>query len=257
MELAWDRSTCELKARRTVTTDTVRVFVQATVTQSGEHPAEPRGEQSSAASTSARSSATGGNAPGDVVGAALATVLAAAWGVSGASREEDSAGMERVRLVATARVPEQQAAGLVDRLRRASRPGLRLKLQRIEYRPPLARIDAALRELRQEIYREARREAELLNAELPSDTMPWRVGNVQITEQVGPPPDLMRGSLSPTSLARSISVGSQARSGRAEDETEEPAGVEAGVQVEVVGKVTLNRLALPLEVFLKAGRRPE
>jgi hypothetical protein len=243
MDFAWDRSTCELKARRTVTTDTVRVFVQATVTQAGGD-----GPGSSA-----------GGKLGDAVTAALVPVLSGPWSVTGATREEDESGMERVRLVATVRVPEQQAVGLTERLRRASRPGMRLELQRIEYRPPRAKIDAALRELRQEIYREARREAEVLNAELPSDTMPWRVGTVQITEQVAPRAEQFRGAAAAAyAMSRHMSSGGYKSGGsRLEEGSEVEPAPEAGIQVEVTAKVTLNRLALPLEAFFRAARRPE
>ena len=131
MELAWDRITCDLHARRTVTTDTVRVFVQATVTEGGSETAKLR----------------------DTIVGALAPVLDGPWSVTNASRAEDDAGMERVRLVATIRVPEPRTSGLVERIRKANRAGLKLELQRVEYRPPRKEIDAALRELRQEIYR--------------------------------------------------------------------------------------------------------
>ena len=226
MDLAWDRITCELHARRTVISDTVRVYVQATVTQGATDTAELRHT---------------------MVGA-LTPVLEGTWSVNNVSRSEDDAGMERVRLVATIRVPEHLTSGLVDRLRKANRAGLKLELQRVDYRPPRKQIDAAQREMRQEVFREAQTEADLLNASLPSDTVPWRVGGAQLTETVG------RSGETPVGRALAISRSYSSSDARDAEPTEGP-NVEAGIQLEVTAKVTLSRLSLPTQFFLDAARK--
>jgi hypothetical protein len=225
MELAWDRIVCNLTAHRTVTSDTVRVFVQATLTQGGEEKPELR----------------------ETILAALGSVCDGPWRVSSVSRAEDDSGMERVRLIATIRVPERQTSGLVERLRKASRSGLKLELNRAEYRPPRKQVEEALRELRQEIYREAQAEADRLNEAMPSDTTPWRVGGAQMTEETGWPSAADRNAVA-MMMNRGRSPGSYPTA--AKGETEE-ANMDPGMPVETRAKVTFGRLALPLEVFAK------
>lgn len=150
--------------------------------------------------------------------------------------------MERVQLIATIRVPEQQTSGLVDRLRKANRPGLKLELLGIKYRPAHQAISAANRELRQEIYRDADEEVKILNAQLPSDTQPWRVFAIKIEDARD---ESMRSGR--------YRVGSTPTKTWAAEGEEVPgvADVEAGMELRLTATVTLGRLSLPLKPYGK------
>ena len=111
-------------------------------------------------------------------------MLPTEWATSFASRSDDDSGMEQINLQASTRFPEAKTAGLSDRLRKASRSGLSLKLRNIEFRPPQKQIDKITKNLRAEIYRLAQEEADTLNRALPSDTLPWRIGSITIRSTV-------------------------------------------------------------------------
>lgn len=162
MQIPWDEVQCEIRAERDIVSDTVRVVVQASLTLAGQDSAKVRATLS------------------DV----LTSVLDGKWQFSSIDRDEDKSGMEQVVTVASARVKEHLTGGLVERLTKVSKPGLRLSLRDIITRPPRSDIDKARVDARRDIYEAAQREAELLNqvyANAPSG-LSWRVGGIRIDE---------------------------------------------------------------------------
>jgi hypothetical protein len=158
----WDEVRLELSTRREVIADTVRVTVTANVSVTGEDTARVRG----------------------MLNEALSSVVPGDWIISAVTRQVDEAGMERVHVVTSLRMPEHQAAGLADRLKRASRPGLALQLGEVRYQPPRTELDRVERELRGHLYREAQREADLLNEVLPDAQRRWSIGEVDFGDDL-------------------------------------------------------------------------
>ncbi len=220
MDLAFDRIKLNLVVRREIPTETVRVFVEAVVAVTPEQAAEVP----------------------DLIRKTLEGVLPGEWSTSFATRKEDNAGMEQIVLQGSTRVPEAKTAGLADRLRRASRSGLSLKLRHIEFRPPQKQIDEVTKSLRAELYDLARAEADILNQRLPSDTQPWRVGNIAISKNVQRP-ERARSHHSDSYMSRHAHSGEEAA-------PEDESSLTVGVRIELLGDITLHRLsALPPGMF--------
>jgi hypothetical protein len=158
--IPWDVVALRLRAEMQVETETVRVFVSGNLLASGDDTG----------STHA------------MLSAALSKVIDGQWLLSTARRGEDPSGMERVSVAASLRVKEHLTAGLVERLKQASRAGLQLHLDHILTRPPQAEMDKAIADLRQQLYQRARDEAELLNRLIPADEGKWRVGSMEFSE---------------------------------------------------------------------------
>jgi len=140
---------------------------------------------------------------------------------------------------------------LSDRLRKASRSGLSLKLRNIEFRPPQKQIDEISKTLRAEIYRLAQEEADTLNKALPSDTLPWRIGSIAIRSTV------QKAEQASKRLDEYASRGSPDReyaalSRRAAAEADAE-NLVVGIRVTVSGEVVLHRLSVLLPKLQKAG----
>lgn len=83
----------------------------------------------------------------------------AEWRVSQFNRSQDTAGLERWRVTAEARLPETALGGLDERAKQQSQPGLQLRIQAIQFTPTLEEREAALADLRAQIYEQAKAEA--------------------------------------------------------------------------------------------------
>ena len=83
----------------------------------------------------------------------------AEWRVSQFNRAQDAAGLERWRVTAEARLPENALGGLDERAKQQSQPGLQLRIQAIQFTPTLEEREAALANLRGQLYEEAKEEA--------------------------------------------------------------------------------------------------
>lgn len=160
MSIPWDVVVLRLRAHKQVQTDTVRVFVSGNLLASGDDTGKVKA----------------------MLSEALSKVIDGQWSLTTARRGEDPSGMERVSVAASLRVKEHLTAGLVERLKEASRAGLQLHLDRIVTRPPKAEMDKVVEELRQQLYQRARDEAELLNRLLPAAEGKWRVGGIEFAE---------------------------------------------------------------------------
>ncbi|MFG0285346.1 MAG: hypothetical protein ACF8R7_13080 [Phycisphaerales bacterium JB039] len=163
MVIPWDTIEMQVIEHEEVTTDTVRVHVQATLATTSDDAAQANA----------------------TLVEALTSVIDAKWRISQLLRSADDAGMERLTAIATVRVPEAAAIGLVGRLHKASRSGLNLELRSIEHRAPTEALQAAMRRLRAKVYQRAMEEVELLNTTMPDATTgPWRVGEVNFAERI-------------------------------------------------------------------------
>lgn len=83
----------------------------------------------------------------------------AEWRIGEFVRTEDSAGLERWRVSAEARLPESALGGLDERAKSLSQPGLQLRIQAVQFTPTLEEREAALALLRNQLYEKAKEEA--------------------------------------------------------------------------------------------------
>lgn len=160
MQIPWDTVELTIKESETLSIESVRVHVQAVLSISPEQA--DRSEQELAQ--------------------VLRSVIDDRWEISSVLRREDEAGMERITALATIRVPERQAVGLVSKLQKASRSGLKLELKSVSYKAPAKELDAAFRRLRERVYARSLEEAKLLNEAMSEPARPWQVGKVTLTQ---------------------------------------------------------------------------
>ncbi len=225
MQIPWDDVQCTIKLERDIVSDTARVVVNATIALASEDSARVRA----------------------ILTDALSGVLGGGWEFASIERAEDSSGMEQVVAVASTRVKEHLTGGLVDRLAKASRPGMKLSLAGIITSPPKAEILKASLELRKAVYEAAQKEADTLN-ELYKSTgtdQAWRVGGIVIEEQlIAPKRPSRTGETHLPYITRHRSV---AVSMPDDDDMDPPSpDVQVSTRLLFTAKVRLKRLSVPV-----------
>ncbi|MFO7483388.1 hypothetical protein [Oceanibaculum nanhaiense] len=108
------------------------------------------------------------------------------WRTTRFSRQMDSAGLERWQVIAEARVPEAKLAGVHDKAKTASKPGLSVRIADIDFTPTLAEHTAVESQLRAELYRQTKEELARL-AEIFPDR-PYRVRMIDFQSDGMPVP---------------------------------------------------------------------
>lgn len=106
------------------------------------------------------------------------------WRLSQFARSQDSAGLERWRVTAEARLPEKSLGGLDDRAKSLSQPGLQLRIATTQFTPTLGEREATLAKLRATLYAQAKAEAEQAAKTWPDRA--YRVARVDF-QQIGMP----------------------------------------------------------------------
>jgi hypothetical protein len=94
-----------------------------------------------------------GKVRGEILNAVKGLAQAAEWRFTRFDREQDSTGLEHWHAVLEARLPEGQLGGLADRAKSASRPGLQIKEQTVDFSPTMAETEATRTKLRGEMYK--------------------------------------------------------------------------------------------------------
>ncbi|MEA1677327.1 hypothetical protein [Nitrospirillum sp. BR 11163] len=123
-----------------------------------------------------------GSARADVLKAAQAVSDKGEWRVVSFDRQQDAAGLDHWRAALEARLPEAQLGGLADRARQASRAGLQIRVDGVDFTPTLAEQEAVRTRLRETLYRRVTEEIKGLNAAFPGRD--FRVGRVDFNAPV-------------------------------------------------------------------------
>ena len=142
------------------------------------------GTETALVTVSADAAATGADAGtqrADLLKAVDGLAPDAEWRIVSFDRSTDQAGLERWRAVAEARLAENALAGLADKARQASRPGLQLRITSIEFTPTLIETEAVRARLRAEIYGKAASELKALEQSFPGRK--FRMGNIDFVDQ--------------------------------------------------------------------------
>lgn len=103
------------------------------------------------------------------------------WRVSRFDRSQDSAGLEHWSATAETRLPETSLGGLDERAKGQSQPGLQVRIQSVQFVPTLAEREAALNDLRGNIYEQAKAEADRLSKLWPERG--YRVARIDFMEE--------------------------------------------------------------------------
>lgn len=122
----------------------------------------------------------GGTVRADVLKAVAGIADRAEWRIVAMNPQSDSAGLERWQAQLQARLPESQLAALGDRAKKASKPGLQVRVDNIAFDPTLAETEATRGALRDQIYAQVNAELKRLNAAFPGRT--YRVGKIEFSD---------------------------------------------------------------------------
>lgn len=156
MNIIQDTIEFELTAEETVVNDTVKVIAQVDAIITSD-------ESDDTLYSRVRSTLT-------------QFIPSAKWQFSNISRSNDTAGVERLSLVASARIPETENRNLQNRARDASQKGLSISDYHVDEQIPASMVDAASKKLRLKILELAGDELKDVREAMGDDT--WRIYNV-------------------------------------------------------------------------------
>jgi hypothetical protein len=202
-----DEISYELQATKTIVQDTVRlrVLVDALVSTAQRDPA----------ALEAR------------IRSALETFIKADWLFCAVNRVGATVGFEQVRLLATARLPNQEVYDLESRARNASTEGLSLTVQGIDYSLPTQQVSDTLKQLRATLLSEVKTHIIEYGEQTERS---WRIGTIRFASV--DPEELLRRR-----YRKSLSADDRIR---AEDED---GGITGAERVTVTATVTLRATA--------------
>ena len=108
------------------------------------------------------------------------------WRFTVFDRNQDASGLEHWHAVVEARLPETQLGGLSDRAKQASKPGLQIKVQSVDFSPTLAEIEATRAKLRSDMYKKVNEALAQLNQSEPDRK--YRIMHIDFNGLVTAPP---------------------------------------------------------------------
>lgn len=100
----------------------------------------------------------------------------AEWRFTTFDRNQDASGLEHWHAILEARLPEAKLGGLSDRAKQASKPGLQITVQNVDFTPTLAETQAARFKLRGEMYKKVNEALAQLNQAEPDRK--FRISNI-------------------------------------------------------------------------------
>lgn len=97
---------------------------------------------------------------------ALDNVIKADWRLVNFSRSQDQTGLERWSAQYETRLPEGDLNNLAEKAKKNSRAGMQISVAEIEFTPTLEERQAAMSQIRTQLYKRAEEELEILNKSL-------------------------------------------------------------------------------------------
>jgi uncharacterized protein YggE len=140
-----DTVSFDLSAEEWVTTKTARVMLNAEASVNASSEGSMRADMMKAVNDAAK----------------------ADWRMTSFNRMLDQTGMERWSVSFEARLPEASLSGLAERLKKASKPGMQLRVGTIDFTPSNEEMEAARAALRTKIFKDAGEQLTSLNTTLP------------------------------------------------------------------------------------------
>lgn len=110
---------------------------------------------------------TGGLERAELLKAAEAVADRVEWRVVAMNKVSDSAGLDRWRTILETRLPESRLAALAERAKKASKPGLQVRVGGVWFQPSLPELEKARGALRVKLYARIKEEIALLQQAFP------------------------------------------------------------------------------------------
>jgi len=98
----------------------------------------------------------------------LNKIAKADWHLTDFDRSQDSSGLEKLLVIAEARVPENVLTNVNAQAKSISKPGAVYKIERIDFTPSHGDVEKVKTSVREDIYRQAQKEIETLNKLYPN-----------------------------------------------------------------------------------------
>ena len=127
-----------------------------------------------------------GKVRGDILTSVRSLAQGADWRFTVFDRNQDASGLEHWHAVVEARLPETQLGGLSDRAKQASKPGLQIKVQSVDFSPTLAEIEATRAKLRSDMYKKVNEALAQLSQSEPDRK--YRIMHIDFNGLVTAPP---------------------------------------------------------------------
>lgn len=90
------------------------------------------------------------------------------WHITQFNRSQEQSGLERVTVIAQARIPQQQLSDLRKQAKAVSQPGQTYRISDIQFTPSMAEVERVRGQLRDQIYNDANAELARLNKVYPN-----------------------------------------------------------------------------------------
>ncbi|MFA5041482.1 MAG: hypothetical protein WC464_07610 [Bdellovibrionales bacterium] len=114
------------------------------------------------------------------------------WRLTSFNRIQDQTGMERWSVSFEARLPESALNGLRDSVKKASKAGMQITVNGIDFSPSHDEMEAARAALRARIYKEANEQLAALNSVLPGRN--YRISQIAFETDIPAPIQMLHGS---------------------------------------------------------------
>lgn len=101
------------------------------------------------------------------MGKAVNDIVKADWRLIGFNRGQDQTGMERWSALYEARIAENELGDIATEAKKASKAGMQINVANVDFTPTLAEVEAALSDVRSQLYKQANDQVAVLNKELP------------------------------------------------------------------------------------------
>ncbi|WP_019217614.1 hypothetical protein [Legionella tunisiensis] len=98
----------------------------------------------------------------------LAKIAGGEWHLTQFDRSQDSSGLEKLYVVAQARVPQASLTDIYKNAKNVSKPGATYDIGAVEFKPSLEEIQQIKAQLRQRLYEEVKTEVGQLNKVYPN-----------------------------------------------------------------------------------------
>lgn len=124
------------------------------------------------------------------------------WHIVSLDRTQDQSGLEKIQMIAQARLPNSALSVLRDKAKKISKPGETYAVDNIQFTPSEDEFRAANIELRNNIYQQAKAEIDRLNKVLPDQK--YYIHNIDFSGNVVAAPMVQNTIVSMRVAAQSI-----------------------------------------------------
>lgn len=161
--LILDKVAFQVSARQWVSTDTALLSVSANVALSHPDVVQVRAD----------------------IMKKLANIAAGDWHVTQFERREDNSGLEKLFVMAEARIPQANLTGIYQKAKDNSKPGLTINISGVEFKPGLEEFQKIKTSLRERLYQQVTEELSRLNKVYPNQQ--YTLNSLSFMEGEGEP----------------------------------------------------------------------